>query len=145
MAKRRPFRRTDRLSSQVREVLALALMRETREAVLREVVITDVEVTSDLSLARVYWHALPGAAGADVEAVGKAFDRAGRFLRAKVGEVVRARITPELRFLHDDALDQGRRIEEVLRTIAAERPADDEGGSPPAEAGPAPDEGDTIV
>lgn len=145
MAKRRPFRRTDRLSSQVREVLALALMRETREAVLREVVITDVEVTSDLSLARVYWHALPGAAEADVEAVGKAFARAGRFLRAKVGEVVRARITPELRFLHDDALDQGRRIEEVLRTIAAERPADDEGGAPPAEAGPAPDEGDTIV
>jgi ribosome-binding factor A len=142
VTKRRPFRRTDRLSSQVREVLALALMRETREALLREVVITEVEVTSDLSLARVYWHALPGVAEADVEAIDKAFSRATKFLRAKVGEVVRARITPELRFLHDDALDTGRRIEAVLQTIAAERPAE---AVLPAADGDAGDEGDPVV
>lgn len=117
MAKKRPFHRTDRLQSQVREVIALALQRETREALLRLVVITDVEVTSDVSLARVYWHALPGSAALDREAVEAAFARASRFLRAKVGEVVTARITPDLRFIHDDALDRGRRIEDVLRTI----------------------------
>lgn len=126
MAKKRPFARTDRLASQVREVIAMTLMRETREALLHEVVITDVEVTSDVSLARVYWHAMPGTVAADVDAVQAAFERASRFLRAKVGEVVRARLTPELRFIHDDALDRGRRIDDVLRQIAAERPADGE-------------------
>ncbi len=105
------------MQSQVREVIALALQRETREALLRAVVITDVDVTSDVSLARVYWHALPGSVALDREAVEAAFARAGRFLRAKVGEVVRARVTPDLRFIHDDALDRGRRIEDVLRTI----------------------------
>lgn len=126
MAKKRPFARTDRLASQVREVIAMTLMRETREALLHEVVITDVEVTSDVSLARVYWHAMPGTVAADVDAVQAAFERASRFLRAKVGEVVRARLTPELRFIHDDALDRGRRIDDVLRQIAAERPSDGE-------------------
>jgi ribosome-binding factor A len=133
MAKKRPFVRTDRLSSQVREVLAMALQRETREAILREVVITDVAVTSDVSLARVYWHALPGVAEADVAAVEAAFQRASGFLRSKVGEAVRARLTPELRFIHDDALDRGRRIEDVLRHIAAEREADAP-ATPPADA-----------
>lgn len=122
MAKKKPFHRTDRLQSQVREVLALALQRDTREALLREVVITDVDVTNDVSLARVYWHALPGMAAADVDAVQAAFVRATGFLRSKLGEVVRARVTPDLRFIHDDALDRGRRIEDVLRAIERDRP-----------------------
>lgn len=113
------------MQSQVREVLALALQRETREALLRDVVITDVAVTSDVSLARVYWHALPGLAAGDVEAVQAAFTRATGFLRAKLGEVVRARVTPDLRFIHDDALDRGRRIEDVLRAIERDRPPPD--------------------
>lgn len=135
MAKKRPFARTDRLASQVREVIAMTLMRESREALLHEVVITDVEVTSDVSLARVYWHALPGTVAADVHAVQAAFERASRFLRAKVGEVVRARLTPELRFIHDDALDRGRRIDDVLRQIAVDRPAEDAEPTPAAPAG----------
>src|SRR5689334_17270545 len=106
MARKRPFHRTDRLNSQIREVLATTLLQNAREDILREVVITDVEVTSDISLARVYWHSLPGLAEADPEAVQEAFDRAAGFLRKKVGETIRARQTPELRFIYDSALDR---------------------------------------
>lgn len=117
MGKRRPFHRTDRLSSQIKEVLALAIMMESHEDLLRAAVITDVDVTNDVSLARVYWHAMPGAAEGDPAAIQAAFNRAAGFLRKKVGEAISARITPELRFFHDDALDRGRRIEDILRTI----------------------------
>lgn len=135
MAKKRPFARTDRLASQVREVLALALMRDTREAILRDIVVTDVEVTSDVSLARVYWHGVPGLASVDTAAVEAALGRANGFLRARVGEVIRARLTPELRFHHDDALDRGRRIETILHEIQRT--------TPPADGvGKAGDEGD---
>jgi ribosome-binding factor A len=136
MGKKRPFARTDRLNSQVREVLAMALMLETREQLLREVVITEVEVTSDISLARVYWHGLPGVAEADPEAVQKAFERASKFLRAKVGEAITARVTPELRFIHDDALDRGRRIETILHRLSVDRPAEPPPGA--AESDPKP-------
>ena len=36
------------------------------------------------------------------------------FFRKKVGEVIRARQTPELRFIYDTALDRGRRIDDIL-------------------------------
>jgi len=131
MAKKRPFARTDRLGSQIREVLATALMRESREEILRKIVITDAEVTSDVSLARVYWTALPGLSDADPALVTAALTRANGFLRGKVGEVIRARVTPELRFFHDDALDRGRRIDAILYDIAKTIPpvtVDDAGG-----------------
>lgn len=123
MARKRPFQRTDRLASQIREVIATALTRDSREALLHGVVITDVDVTSDLSLARVYWHALPGAAERDRPGVEAAFSRAGGFLRSRVAEVIRARKLPDLRFLHDDALDHGRRIDGILHQLAEDRAA----------------------
>ncbi|MFO0748851.1 MAG: 30S ribosome-binding factor RbfA [Myxococcota bacterium] len=120
MPRKRPFHRTDRLNSQIREVLATTLVREAREDILREVVITDVAVTSDISVARVYWHGLPGIAEADPEAVQAAFDRAAGYFRKKVGEVIRARQTPELRFIYDKALDRGRRVDDILVKLARE-------------------------
>ena len=122
MAKKRPFARTDRLASQVREALAYALMRESREAILRDITITDVEVTSDVSLARVYWHLVPGLTETDPVAVEAALARANGFLRGRVGEAIRARVTPELRFHYDDALDRGRRIDSILYDIAKTAP-----------------------
>lgn len=117
MSRKRPFHRTDRLNSQIREVLATTLMREAREPILRDIVITDVEVTSDISVARCYWHALPGLAEADPEAVQESLERAAGFLRKKVGEVIRARVTPELRFLYDATLDSARRIDQVIHNL----------------------------
>lgn len=125
LSRKRPFHRTDRLNSQIREVLATTIMREARDDVLRQVVITDVEVTSDISLARVYWHPLPGLVQADPEVAQAAFDRAAGFFRKKVGEIIRARQTPELRFIYDTALDRGRRIDDILIKIAREQPPRD--------------------
>lgn len=132
MPRKRPFHRTDRLNSQIREVLATTLVREAREPILAEVVITDVQVTSDISLARVYWHSLPGLAEADPEAVQAAFARSAGYLRKKVGEVIRARLTPELRFIYDSALDRGRRVDDILVKIAR-----DEASRPKASPDPA--------
>jgi|GEM_PF-263595 len=124
MARKRPFLRTDRLASQIRQTLSLALHRDTREEILKSIVITDVAVTSDLSLARVYWHALPGPAELDRPGVEAALKRANGYLRARIAEDISARKLPDLRFLHDDALDNGRHIESILSEIEKTRPAD---------------------
>ena len=60
MVSRRPYKRTDRLGPRIQEVLAIALQRETRETLLRQVVVTEVQVTRDLSLARVYYYLMGG-------------------------------------------------------------------------------------
>lgn len=128
MPRKRPFKRTDRLASQIQQTLALALQRESHEEVLRSVVITGVEVTRDLSLARVFYYIM----GGDAEAVAAGLERARGFLRRRVGEEVRARITPELRFAVDASIDHGRRVEEILRDLDL----------PPVEAGGDEDDGD---
>ncbi|PIE65716.1 MAG: ribosome-binding factor A [Deltaproteobacteria bacterium] len=125
MANRRPFRRTERLQNQIRQVLAVAVQRETREDLLHQVMITGVDVTRDLSLARVFYYPM----GGEPEAISAAFDRANGFLRRRVGEEIRARVTPELRFIFDASIDRGRRIEDILAglDVAPEEAGDDEG------------------
>ena len=113
MGKNRPYQRTERLNSRVREILAVACQRETREESLRNAVITGVEVTRDLSVARVYYYVI----GDGVEEVRVAFERASGFLRSRVGQEVRMRQTPELRFHFDNSIDHGRRVEGILADL----------------------------
>jgi ribosome-binding factor A len=113
MARNRPYQRTDRLNSRLREILAIACQRESREEALRSVVITGVEVTRDLSVARVYYYVI----GEDHEEAAEALERASGFLRSRVGQEVRARQTPELRFHWDRSVDQGRRVEGILADL----------------------------
>lgn len=113
MGKNRPYQRTERLNSRVREILAVACQRETREEALRNAVITGVEVTRDLSVARVYYYVI----GEGAEEVRVAFERASGFLRSRVGQEVRMRQTPELRFHFDNSIDHGRRVEGILADL----------------------------
>jgi ribosome-binding factor A len=113
MGKNRPYQRTERLNSRVREVLAVACQRETREEALRNAVITGVEVTRDLSVARVYYYVI----GEGAEEVRVALERASGFLRSRVGQEVRMRQTPELRFHFDNSVDHGRRVEGILADL----------------------------
>lgn len=126
MPKRRPYKRTDRLSSAVREVLANVLQREPREEALQDVVITAVEVTRDLSVARVWYYALRG----DPAAVAGALERAKGFLRMRLGQEVRMRIVPELRFQVDESIERGRRVEAILRDLHAEDAGPPSGDEP---------------
>ena len=127
MGKNRPYQRTERLNSRVREILAVACQRETREEALRSAVITGVEVTRDLSVARVYYYVI----GDGAEEVSAAFERASGFLRSRVGQEVRMRQTPELRFHFDESIDHGRRVEGILAQleIPPERQQEEELGS----------------
>ncbi|MGM0575868.1 MAG: 30S ribosome-binding factor RbfA [Myxococcota bacterium] len=113
MSKGRPSKRTERLASSIQQVLAVALQRETHEEALHQVVVTGVDVTRDLSLARVYYYLMSG----DPDEVGEAFERAQGFLRTRVGQQVRMRHTPELRFHYDEAIDRGRRVDAILRDL----------------------------
>ena len=113
MATRRPFKRTDRLNRQLLKALSVAMQSETREDILRSVSIMDVEVTRDLSLARVYLF-VPEERQEEVRA---ALDRANGFLRSSVAKRIRLRHAPELRFSFDGSLDRAQRIESILSDL----------------------------
>lgn len=131
--------RPERLAALIREVLSQTLVVHSRDAVLRRAVLTDVRVTGDLQIAKVYYLALDEQTPR--EELAAAFRRSAGFLRTTVGQHLTLRHTPELRFLYDEGTLQGRRIEALLRDVApAADSAPTAAVSPAAEAPPAPPE-----
>ena len=102
-------------SRQGRRELSELLARKVREPRVAGVVITEVRVTSDLSLARVYFRVPRDGPGFDEAEEG--LNSAAGFLRRELGQLLRIRRTPELRFLPDETIDSAMRIEEILKGL----------------------------
>jgi ribosome-binding factor A len=96
------------------------------------VTITGVETSPDLRSARVYYSVLGDEA--QHRETQAALLRAAPRIRAVVGRQVRMKFLPELHFEPDAAIEQGLRMEEILRRLREERDeaGDDQG---PAEGG----------
>jgi ribosome-binding factor A len=110
-------RRTERIGEQIRAELARLLVEKATDPRLRGVTFTRVEVSPDLSIARVAWSALPVAdapGGADVQG---ALEHAAGFLRRGLAHALQLRRTPELRFRHDDSLELGDRTLAALHEL----------------------------
>ena len=128
MRPQRKYPRTARVNESVQEVLAEELERLS-DPRLELVTITGVDVTRDLSLARVFYSTL-GAETTAEDPEKRAADAlaglhaASPHLRGVVGRQLRLRQVPALRFAVDSGIVNGQRIDQILRDGAAI--ADDE-------------------
>jgi ribosome-binding factor A len=119
-------KRSVRVAERLREELSSQL-RELRDPRLEGAIVSRVEVTDDLQLARVHVRRLVAqdpAAGVDAKekkALLAGFEAASKRLRREVAERMGLRYAPNLRFHYDDAPDAVNRIEELLREVAGER------------------------
>ncbi|MCY4027661.1 MAG: 30S ribosome-binding factor RbfA [Acidobacteria bacterium] len=117
--------RTDRVGERIRTELSALLLRRVREPAVQGVTITHVDVTRDLQTARVYYRVL--AETASRRDVARALRRAQGFLRHELGGRLRLRRVPDLRFLHDDTVEQQDRLARLFDEIR-------EPGTDPAES-----------
>ena len=99
------------------------LMRDISEILHREirglegvVSIVDVEVSHDNSFAKVIYSVLgsPEQVEKDKEIIEK---NTGR-VRYEVGKRIRLRVTPELKFVYSDGLEQGSRVLDLIEKIS---------------------------
>ena len=104
----------ERLNHNYQEAISTILMREVKDADIKFVTITGVEVTSDLSFAKVYYTVLNQE---KKEATKKALEKASPFIRTKLAEMVEVRHTPELRFVYDTSIAYGEHIDQLIREI----------------------------
>lgn len=112
---RTPFKRTDRVSSLLRQVLGELLTFEIKDPRVQGAVITDVEVTGDLREARVFL--TPPDDDREADAMLRGLNKASGWLRREVGQRTRLRVTPSLEFRFDRSLEYGARIESKLREL----------------------------
>jgi ribosome-binding factor A len=108
----REFSRNQRLGNQVLRTLNELLRFETKDPRLDGVSLTAVELSRDLSVARVHFSLLdPDGDPATVRA---GLESAAGFLRGKLAREIQVRHVPELRFEHDDSAAEGQRISDLI-------------------------------
>ncbi|MDF4024292.1 30S ribosome-binding factor RbfA [Luteibacter sp. PPL201] len=108
----RDFKRTDRVSAELRREIGLLVHAAVRDHALPSVSVSDVETTKDLDVAIVWVTALMPEKSA--EAV-KALKELAKEFRRELSRSMRLRRVPELRFKYDESVDRGERIETLLR------------------------------
>lgn len=77
--------------------------------------VSDVEVTRDLSHAKVWVTALMPERSIEVV---KALNELAKGFRQRLGKMLRIRQVPELHFHYDESVDRGEKIELLLREAA---------------------------
>jgi ribosome-binding factor A len=110
-------RRKSRLASVLRTEVAELFLHEVRDEALREVNITDVELTADLKLARVYF----AADRQTPKAVDGGLRRVTPWVRAKLAERLAMRSVPQLEFRRDEHASRVASLYKAFDAIAAER------------------------
>lgn len=123
-------RRIKRFNELLREEMSTLLLRRVRDPRLSSVTITEVDLTTDLRIARIYvsileedketrqqvLHSLQGAAG---------------FLRRELAHVLQVRHTPELIFHLDESAQYGERIDQLLAQINQKEQLSSSAENPP--------------
>jgi len=107
----RDFTRSERVAGQLRRDLARLIQQEIKDPEVGFVSLSDVEVSRDLAHAKVFITVFePDKAKTSL----KALHRASAFLRRRLGQELRMRHVPELHFLHDDSVEQGSHIDQLI-------------------------------
>ena len=108
----------ERVAGIIKKEISSLIQFNVKDPHVGFVTITDVTVTADLSIAKIYVTFL--GKEARNEAGLKALNRSKGYLRSELAKRLSIRKCPELIFLHDDALEKGNRIERLLFDINKE-------------------------
>lgn len=108
-------RRSSQVGDMVRSELASIIYRDMSDPELSLVTITDVEMTPDLRLARVFVSSLGDEAARDKAVV--ALQKAKGKLRHALSRRAALRVTPELEFRSDTTALRASAIEKILHDV----------------------------
>lgn len=107
--------RTGRVGEQIKKELSLLIQTELKDPRIGFITVTGVDVTNDLSQAKVYLSVFGDEE--QKSSTLKALDKANGYLRSELGKRIRLRHIPELIFKFDESIAYGSRIEKLLSDI----------------------------
>ncbi|HET7649878.1 MAG TPA: 30S ribosome-binding factor RbfA [Gammaproteobacteria bacterium] len=108
----REFERSSRVAGQLQRELSDLIRREVKDPRVRNVTVTKVDVTRDLSHAKVLVSVL-GEGGPQPEVL-EALQHAAGYLRHLLGKSLKMRAIPELRFAQDDVLERAAHLTALI-------------------------------
>lgn len=106
------FSRTRRVAEQMQRELAQLIQFEIKDPRVGMVTVSAVEVSKDLSVAKVFISTLGDEK--ELNDTVLVLDKAAGFLRHELGRRMTIRAVPELRFHVDTSIAQGRRLSDLI-------------------------------
>lgn len=104
-----------RIGSEIAQELSKICATEAHDGLLKSITITGAEVTNDLGLCRVFF---TSPIEMDHKKLEKDLnDETAGYLRTLIANRIDIRHTPKLRFMFDNSIDYGMKIEEKLKEI----------------------------
>lgn len=103
-----------RIESELVKTISEILLEESTDELLKTITITASEVSADLSFAKIYFTSMSEMTHKDLE---REMNEASDFIRKFVAEKMDLRQTPKLRFVYDESIEYGSRIEKILEEI----------------------------
>ncbi len=110
--------RATRVADQIRMEVAEILSRKIKDPRVQFVTVTDVSMTADLKIARVYVTALDQEHYEQQTAPG--LKSAVGYVRSEVGRRLNLRYTPEIVFYRDTSAEYANRMEKILDSLPQE-------------------------
>lgn len=121
----REFKRTDRLGDAIQRILAQLIQMEIRDPRIGMVNINDVDVTRDLSIARVFVTFVGKETDEECDKAAKALNNASGFLRSQLAKQLDIRVTPRLTFVYDKTSVRGQHLSQLIdKAVKQDRGAD---------------------
>lgn len=108
------YSRTQRVGDFLKQELATQIQFEVRDPRVGMVSITDVEVSRDMSHAKVYVTVMSKENAEDAKESIDALNKAAGFLRTQIARNNSARITPRLRFYYDSSVGRGQYLSNLI-------------------------------
>ena len=105
--------RTERVNELMRRELVLLLKQETKDPRLKQVVITDVIVSRDLTSAKIFFSVDEDS----INIVTPLLNKASGFFRSSLSKTLDLRHTPTLSFIYDTTPNTGARIDDLLSKL----------------------------
>ena len=121
-----PSQRQLRVGEEIRHLLSDVLLRtefHDPELAKAHLTVSEVRMSPDLKHALVFATVLGHK---DIRPLLPALKRVAPFLRAQIAPRIGLRVTPELKFVADEALDEATKINEILHSPEVARDLDGE-------------------
>ena len=119
--------RVQRIGDEIQRVIGNLLIAEVNDPRLKFLQITGVEVSRDLSYAKIFYSS--SEENVDLAEVKQALLKASGFFRKRIADEIDLRIVPKLNFVHDNSIAQGQHISSLINAALAKDGAKDEGHS----------------
>ncbi|MFI5253035.1 MAG: 30S ribosome-binding factor RbfA [Bacteroidota bacterium] len=115
--------RTNRVASLIREEIGMFFTREYRDNSYGLITVTDVQMTPDLRIAKIFVSILGEEKKKNETLV--MLNEQKSHIRGFIGSNVRLKFTPSIQFYLDDTLDRVEKINQLIKKTHAENNPED--------------------